>query len=73
MVFGFGWKYLRRYWGRLLAGILFGVAFGLSNASFVWATKTLMERFEPTREETRIIIKKESSSPGWVKQRTEEL
>jgi len=72
MVFGFGWKYLRRYWGRLVAGILFGVAFGLSNASFVWATKTLMERFQPTSE-TRIIIKKESSSPGWVKQRTEEL
>ncbi|MCI0747988.1 MAG: ABC transporter ATP-binding protein/permease [Verrucomicrobia subdivision 3 bacterium] len=47
MVFRFGWLYLRRYWTRLLAGVLFGIAFGLSNASFVWATKTLMERFEP--------------------------
>lgn len=43
-VFGFGWKYLRRYWTRLAAGLLLGMLFGLSNASFVWATKTLIDR-----------------------------
>ncbi len=50
-VFHFGWKYLRRYWGRLVAGILFGIVFGLSNASFVWATKTLMARLTPANAE----------------------
>ncbi len=49
-VFGFGWPYLRRHWTRLLAGVLLGVLFGLSNASFVWATKTIFERLSP--EET---------------------
>ncbi len=43
-IFNFGWPYLRRYWFRLVAGILLGVLFGVSNASFVWATKTLFER-----------------------------
>lgn len=41
----FGWVYLRRYWFRLTAGVLLGVMFGLTNASFIWATKTLIERF----------------------------
>jgi ATP-binding cassette, subfamily B, bacterial MsbA len=46
-VFRFGWHYLRQYWVRLLAGVLLGVVFGMSNASFVWATRTLMNRFQP--------------------------
>lgn len=45
-VFEFGREYLGRYWGRLLAGVLLGMLFGLTNASFVWATKTLMDRLE---------------------------
>jgi len=44
-IFGFGWVYLRRYWFRLTAGVLLGALFGLTNASFIWATKTLIERF----------------------------
>jgi subfamily B ATP-binding cassette protein MsbA len=49
----FGWPYLRRYWTRMLAGILLGVLFGLSNASFIWATQTLFERLDskPRTEE----------------------
>jgi subfamily B ATP-binding cassette protein MsbA len=43
----FGAPYLRRYWGRLAAGILLGVLFGVSNASFVWATRVLFERLDP--------------------------
>src|SRR5690349_7904828 len=43
-VFTFGWPYLRRYWRRLLTGIIFGVFFGLSSGSFIWATRTLVER-----------------------------
>lgn len=46
-IFRFGWPYLRRYQGRLIAGILLGVLFGISNASFVWATKTLFMRMDP--------------------------
>ena len=43
-VLGFGWKYLRRYWVRLVAGLVFSILFGLSNASFIGATRTLTER-----------------------------
>jgi ATP-binding cassette, subfamily B, bacterial MsbA len=46
-IFAFGWPYLRRYWSRLAAGVLLGILFGLSNASFVWGTKTLFERLAP--------------------------
>jgi len=46
-VFGFGRHYLRRYWTRLAAGVLLGVLFGLTNASFVWATKVMIGRMAP--------------------------
>ena len=46
-IFQFGRIYLGRYWTRFAAGVLLGVLFGLTNASFVWATKTLFERLEP--------------------------
>jgi ABC-type multidrug transport system fused ATPase/permease subunit len=46
-VFRFGWPYFRQYWSRLTAGILLGILFGLSNASFVWATKTVIDRMAP--------------------------
>jgi len=46
MVLRFGWPYLKRYWARLVLGVLIGLLFGLTNASFVWATKTIMERLE---------------------------
>jgi subfamily B ATP-binding cassette protein MsbA len=43
-VLGFARIYLRRYQRRLLLAILMGLLFGLSNASFVWAAKTLIGR-----------------------------
>ena len=46
-IFQFGWPYLKRYRTRLAAGILLGVLFGISNASFLWATKTLFTRLTP--------------------------
>ncbi|MBI3877775.1 MAG: ABC transporter ATP-binding protein [Verrucomicrobia bacterium] len=46
-VFRFGWPYLRRYWSRLLAGVLLGVLFGVTNASFPWFATTLLERLKP--------------------------
>ena len=50
-IFRFGWPYLRRYWGRFIAGLLLGIVFGLSNASFVWATKTLIGRMAPPAQQ----------------------
>src|ERR1043165_187093 len=46
-IFRFGWPYMRRYWARLLAGVLLGVCFGLLTGSFVWVTKTLVGRMAP--------------------------
>ena len=46
-VYRFGRIYLRRYRGRLLAGVLLGLLFGVSNATFVWATRTLTYRLAP--------------------------
>ena len=43
----FGWPYMQKYWQRLALGIVLGILFGLSNAAFVWATKTLFERLAP--------------------------
>src|SRR5215203_3662306 len=44
-VLQFGWIYLRRYWVRLSASILFGVLFAFANSSFIWATGILTDRF----------------------------
>ncbi len=46
-VLRFGWAYLRRYRTRLFVGLLFSVLFALSNARFVWATRTITDRFDP--------------------------
>src|SRR5262245_31812282 len=56
-VLGFSWHYVRRYWFRLAASILFGVVFALANVSFVWAARTLAGRWEIS--ETR-----ETKKPG---------
>ncbi|MBI5801703.1 MAG: ABC transporter ATP-binding protein [Verrucomicrobia bacterium] len=46
-VFAFGWPYMRRYQSRLWLGVLCGVLLGLSNASFIWATRTIFSRLSP--------------------------
>ena len=51
--FKFGWPYLRRYWKRAAMGVLLGFVFGLTNASFIWASRTVVERMEP--EETELV------------------
>jgi ATP-binding cassette, subfamily B, bacterial MsbA len=45
-VLGFTWNYVRRYWIRLALSFVFGIVFALSNGSFIWATKTLVGRFD---------------------------
>lgn len=46
-VLTFGWAYLSRYKGRIALGVLLALLFGLANGSFVWATRTIIGRFEP--------------------------
>lgn len=53
-VFGFGWDYLRRYWPRLAAGVVFGILFGVANASFVWVTKTTIDRMAPSEKSAKL-------------------
>ena len=52
-IFQFGWPYLKRYRARLFAGIVLGMLFGVSNASFVWATKTLFDRMAPSDQQVQ--------------------
>jgi ATP-binding cassette, subfamily B, bacterial MsbA len=46
IVLGFGWKYMRPYWRRLVAGIVLGCLCGLTATLFLWAIRTLTERLE---------------------------
>ena len=75
MVFQFGWKYMRPYWSRLLLAILLGMLFGAANASMVWATKTLMERFDPAGHEQKVekARKEKASQRGLLAKRTHEF
>ncbi len=52
----FGRPYLQRYWGRFVAGILLGVLFGVSNASFIWATQTIFGRLDPSNSQQPDIV-----------------
>src|ERR1043165_7965595 len=45
-VLGFGWKYMRPYWTRLVCGIVLGCLCGLTASTFIWATRTLAERLQ---------------------------
>lgn len=65
IVFAFGWHYMRRYWTRLAAGVVLGVLFGVSNASFIWATKTIMERFGAVTEQ-KVVTQTKSKIATYV-------
>src|SRR3569623_1679248 len=39
--------YLRKYWSRLVYGVLLGILFGFSNAGILGATKVLLDRVFP--------------------------
>lgn len=47
----FGFPYFKKYWTRLVAAIILGILFGISNASFVWVTKTLFQRIDPSYQQ----------------------
>lgn len=54
----FGWPYLRKYWTRLVAAVVLGLFFGLSNASFVWVTRTLFQRLDTQQSQVVVSEKK---------------
>ncbi|MEI7729870.1 MAG: ABC transporter ATP-binding protein [Verrucomicrobiota bacterium] len=54
-VFKFGWPFMRQYWTRLATALMLSVLFGLSNASFVWVTKTLFERMATDHQATSAV------------------
>ncbi|HVR36509.1 MAG TPA: ABC transporter ATP-binding protein [Methylomirabilota bacterium] len=60
----FGWPYLRRYWGRLVAGVLLGILFGMSNAGLVWSTKTLIGRMAPPPDASVAGVASERADAG---------
>ena len=45
-VLRFGWPYLRRYWTRLVLSIVLCALFAATNASFIWALRTVIGRFD---------------------------
>jgi len=51
-VLGFGWKYLRRYWVRLVAVLLFSILFAMANGCFIGAVRTIFNCFtdDPTTQ-----------------------
>lgn len=54
-IFRFGWPYLKKYRFRLVMGVLLGILFGLSNATFVWATSTLVKRMMPPQQSQVVV------------------
>ncbi|MDP6795234.1 MAG: ABC transporter ATP-binding protein [Verrucomicrobiota bacterium] len=48
-IFAFVAPYVKPYWGRIVAGIFFGILFGASNGLVLWATKTMLDRLVPPK------------------------
>ncbi|HJO09644.1 MAG TPA: ABC transporter transmembrane domain-containing protein, partial [Verrucomicrobiota bacterium] len=43
-IFAFVAPHVKPYWGRVVAGVFFGVLFGASNGLVLWVTKTMLDR-----------------------------
>ena len=63
-IFTFIAPYVKPYWGRLLAGLFFGVLFGASNGLVLWATKTLLDRLDPQTVAATASGTNEVAEPG---------
>ena len=48
-IFAFVAPYVKPYWGRIVAGLFFGILFGASNGLVLWATKTMLDRLVPPK------------------------
>jgi ABC-type multidrug transport system fused ATPase/permease subunit len=56
-IWRFGLPYLVRYKTRFILALVLGLLFGLTNASFIWVSKTLIGRMEaPARPATGMVM-----------------
>lgn len=62
----FGYPYLKKYWSRLFAAIILGFLFGISNASFVWVTKTFFQRIDSSYQQS-VNIQKDGEVASFLK------
>jgi ABC-type multidrug transport system fused ATPase/permease subunit len=46
IILGFGWKYMRPYWRRVVTGVIVGCICGLTASVFLWAGGLMMERLQ---------------------------
>jgi ABC-type multidrug transport system fused ATPase/permease subunit len=46
IILGFGWKYMRPYWRRVVTGVIVGCICGLTASVFLWAGGLIMERLQ---------------------------
>ena len=53
-IFAFVAPYVKPYWGRVVAGVFFGILFGASNGLVLWATKTMLDRLVPPEESEQL-------------------
>jgi ATP-binding cassette, subfamily B, bacterial MsbA len=72
-VLRFGRGYMSRYWTRLACVVLFSVVFAMSNASFVLATRTLIDRFSPKPAVRQELAEKATAPASGLTERLREL
>ena len=49
-IFAFVAPYVKPYWGRIVAGVFFGILFGVSNGLALWTTKIMLDRLVPAND-----------------------
>ena len=49
-IFAFVAPYVKPYWGRIVAGVFFGILFGVSNGLALWTTKIMLDRLMPAND-----------------------
>ncbi len=70
-IFRFGAPYIRRYWVRMVLGVLLGIVFGISNAAILGATKGLLSRVFP--EEKALTSSAPATTQSGLKARVAEI
>ncbi len=63
-IFRFSWPYIQGYRWRFYGAILAGVIFGVSNAGVLWLTKTVLSRLETEKEPQTTLVANEDGTSG---------
>ena len=73
-IWKFGFPYIIRYKSRFVLALVLGLMFGLTNASFIWVSKTLISRMEPQSETASVeAASGEAAAPGTFGEFTDRL